>query len=473
MTQSRASAKAVSARRRSSTDNEEWETYVCVPNPRRATASPSTVLLESANTRRFSPRWMPLTTFAALPTFPDVVQSQFGCCRRRSRWRDDGARPRALSPLEPLEQHIRVADGGGQTDPLERAPGQRAQPIEHGEKVPAAVVAREGVHLVDDDGPQVTRTCDGASSSVESSIASSDSGVDEQHRAAATWPVAGGCLQRCRRGARWPAGRASPADVASRGSRLLRSARIGTTYSTDTPRPLIVIHLRGAAASRPRSCRPPWGRRTTQSSPSNRPRTIDAVCSGRSRWPARASSRRGAARPGCSRSKDRLPVARQASSDRSRSMSSSPERPRATRSSSGQLVDVDGDGVVLRSGRSPRTGRPGRERRRRASKEDPGCHADPATEPCRRPRSRGPTYAVIDRRVTRSWRSRRSRWSRGRGPSHRPRRERSLVEAGQAHLHVARVVEAWRLAKSVASRCASGARRCDAVRPVVERRCAR
>jgi len=55
MTQSRASANAVSALRRSSTESDEWDTKVSVPYPLNARASASTVRRESAKTSRFSP----------------------------------------------------------------------------------------------------------------------------------------------------------------------------------------------------------------------------------------------------------------------------------------------------------------------------------------------------------------------------------------------------------------------------------
>ena len=57
--------------------------------------------------------------------------------------------------LQPLQQILRIADGGGHPYPLDVAPDRVLQAGEHGGEVPAAVVAGEGVDLVDDDGLHV------------------------------------------------------------------------------------------------------------------------------------------------------------------------------------------------------------------------------------------------------------------------------------------------------------------------------
>ena len=57
--------------------------------------------------------------------------------------------------LQPGQQLVRVADGRGQPDPLQRAPAEPGEPFEDGEQVPAAVVAGEGVDLVDHHGAQI------------------------------------------------------------------------------------------------------------------------------------------------------------------------------------------------------------------------------------------------------------------------------------------------------------------------------
>ena len=179
MTQSRASANAASARRRSSSDSEECETKVSTPRSRRRTASSSTVRRESAKTSRFSPRCMPAITLAALPTRADVVEREL---RRRRLTRSAGATTvrgcaAVARALQPGQQLVGVADRGRQADPLERPAGNAAQPLQHGQQVPAAVVAGEGVHLVDHDGPHVARTSVVRRPACETSIASSDSGV--------------------------------------------------------------------------------------------------------------------------------------------------------------------------------------------------------------------------------------------------------------------------------------------------------
>src|SRR5690606_20438319 len=73
--------------------------------------------------------------------------------RPRGRGDDDAATGRARG--EPGQQVVGVADGGRQADALERSAGEPFEPGEDREQVPAAVVAGEGVDLVDDDGTQV------------------------------------------------------------------------------------------------------------------------------------------------------------------------------------------------------------------------------------------------------------------------------------------------------------------------------
>ncbi len=54
--------------------------------------------------------------------------------------------------LQPAQQLLRIADGRGQADALDTAPGDPFETLQYGQQVPAPVVSREGVHLVDDDG---------------------------------------------------------------------------------------------------------------------------------------------------------------------------------------------------------------------------------------------------------------------------------------------------------------------------------
>ncbi len=56
---------------------------------------------------------------------------------------------------EPGEELVGVAKGGGQGDALNLPTGEATDPLHDGEKVPAPVVAGEGVSLVDDDGLHV------------------------------------------------------------------------------------------------------------------------------------------------------------------------------------------------------------------------------------------------------------------------------------------------------------------------------
>jgi hypothetical protein len=70
ITQSRASANAASAWRRSSTDNEACERKVVTPRSRSAVPSFSTSARLSQKTSRFSPRCSTASTVAALSIDP-------------------------------------------------------------------------------------------------------------------------------------------------------------------------------------------------------------------------------------------------------------------------------------------------------------------------------------------------------------------------------------------------------------------
>jgi hypothetical protein len=85
---------------------------------------------------------------------PDVVDHHVGMPDEASRRVDDVA-PAAFTGCQPREQGVRVADRGGEPDALQRAPREVFEPCQYGEQVPAAVVTREGVDLVDDRRPQV------------------------------------------------------------------------------------------------------------------------------------------------------------------------------------------------------------------------------------------------------------------------------------------------------------------------------
>ena len=70
MTQSRPSANACSARRRSSIDSDACDRYVVTPRSRSAAPISSTSCRESQKTSRFSPRCSVAITVAALLTEP-------------------------------------------------------------------------------------------------------------------------------------------------------------------------------------------------------------------------------------------------------------------------------------------------------------------------------------------------------------------------------------------------------------------
>ena len=60
-----------------------------------------------------------------------------------------------VAALQPGEEVVRVADGGGEADALQGPLGQPGEAFEDGEQVPAAVVGGECVDFVDDDGADV------------------------------------------------------------------------------------------------------------------------------------------------------------------------------------------------------------------------------------------------------------------------------------------------------------------------------
>jgi hypothetical protein len=68
---------------------------------------------------------------------------------------DDHARPLSdRRSLEPAQQFLRVADGGGQPDPLHRMPAEPGQPFQDRQQMPSPVAGPERVDLVHDDGLQ-------------------------------------------------------------------------------------------------------------------------------------------------------------------------------------------------------------------------------------------------------------------------------------------------------------------------------
>ncbi len=75
-------------------------------------------------------------------------------------WGDDLPRAACVAPApcSAVEQCRRVADGGRQADALDAPSADPFQPFQYGEEVPSAVVTREGVDLVHDDGPTPPRS---------------------------------------------------------------------------------------------------------------------------------------------------------------------------------------------------------------------------------------------------------------------------------------------------------------------------
>ena len=154
MTQSRASANACSARRRSAADSEECETKVVdLPLPQRS----AELLDASPAVAEDQPLLAPVQGGdhrGGVVEGADVVELRPRCVRCAGRWRcaprrGDGPVPEPWSQASSSSGLPTVADR-----PIRcsgRA-GQLGDPFQDGEQVPAAVVAGEGVDLVDHDG---------------------------------------------------------------------------------------------------------------------------------------------------------------------------------------------------------------------------------------------------------------------------------------------------------------------------------
>jgi hypothetical protein len=81
----------------------------------------------------------------------DVVDSHLSGGRRRSGRGDDRCwSGLGVGPLQPAEQLVGVADGCRKANSLQAPAGQPGDPFQHGEQMPATVVASEGMHLIDD-----------------------------------------------------------------------------------------------------------------------------------------------------------------------------------------------------------------------------------------------------------------------------------------------------------------------------------
>ena len=62
-----------------------------------------------------------------------------------------------LFGTEPIEDLLGVANGRGQANALDILPGQMCDTRPDGQEVPAPVVARKGVQLIDDHGSEVSK----------------------------------------------------------------------------------------------------------------------------------------------------------------------------------------------------------------------------------------------------------------------------------------------------------------------------
>ena len=215
-------------------------------------------------------------------------------------------RRRRRRALHPAPDRVGVADGRREPDALELPAGQPLDPFQHGEQVPAAVGRR--------------RRRAARRSTTARSVAKNRSWSTpprDEHRlerlrgGRAGCPAArrgcGGARRRRRRRATAPTcGRASRRSCSSRGCRLLSSARSGRHVEHRQCRASASCdHLATAAGRRrPRSCRRPSGRRSTQSSP-ERTGSTAAACSGRrlgqprelTTWYSMAGVEAGRARP--------------------------------------------------------------------------------------------------------------------------------------------------------------------------------
>ncbi len=162
MTQSRASANASSERRRSSAESEAWDRKVVMPFAAQQLAE----FLDAAGVTRRRPaasrrgagrrsRWRRSRATRRSPARCRRVGRRRGH-RRPARGAPTTGRP-AGCPPEPCSQASsagRVADRGGQPDPLDGPADEVGEAFQYGQQVPAPVVAGERVHFVDHDGLQ-------------------------------------------------------------------------------------------------------------------------------------------------------------------------------------------------------------------------------------------------------------------------------------------------------------------------------
>ena len=85
---------------------------------------------------------------------PDVVQMCARGTGRVTARRDHLARSRRGGG-QPVEERLGIPDGRGETEALDLTSRQTAHALQDREQVPAAIVAGEGVQLVDDDGLEI------------------------------------------------------------------------------------------------------------------------------------------------------------------------------------------------------------------------------------------------------------------------------------------------------------------------------
>jgi hypothetical protein len=105
----------------------------------------------------------------------DVVELDIAAGRVAGRCDDPAGGPIGRRPLQPGHQLIRIADGRRQADALDRPIGDLRDALQNMQQVPATVISRKRVDLVDDDGADIGEEASGVDSGRDED--SSDSGV--------------------------------------------------------------------------------------------------------------------------------------------------------------------------------------------------------------------------------------------------------------------------------------------------------
>ena len=207
ITQSRASANASSARRRSSTASEECETYVSTLSSRSRVARLSTPARVSAKTSRFSPRWSRGDHRRGIGQGADVVdlnlrQSLPASAPDLPPRRDSRSRPATRSAGPQHCRPWRTTRPAGAGARSTRNPGQQASRCQPRSSPANAWISSTTTARMLASSTRGSTTADTSMDSRDSGVVKSMSGCSQ--------PVAAGPTASCRRAGSPPSGPATP-----------------------------------------------------------------------------------------------------------------------------------------------------------------------------------------------------------------------------------------------------------------------